>query len=272
MKEMRHKEILDVIVIIHNGKQKVGFKLKDIENICYLTPLQVYEATAIKITEVEILIGSTMRVVFYRKGEELFDGRICNKNNLIVKDFWITLSGTYHGMKEKNKDKIKPYEIIYEVSGWGHIHDLPEDGKIFFYTSYKKGVYIKKTSLASLTKFDPDEFHILLGSYIAPEYFKKGERIWSGDICRKDETVLKSLNLRYSGFGIKELMEKESKVTRENYINSLETRSTYGDLNYNDWGVESAYNALDGQFYDADWIQDVFGLNPDDDIPWGNID
>ena len=72
---MRHKKILEVFTIIYKGRQRVGFKVEEMDKYVFLGPQNVKQCTDIELTEVEILTGSTLRPELYKYRHCLNDGR-----------------------------------------------------------------------------------------------------------------------------------------------------------------------------------------------------
>jgi hypothetical protein len=263
---MRHKPIVDIFTIIFKGFQRVGFELKECEKYFYLSPAQVKSNTNIDIHEVELLIGSFIKPVFYKKGEKMLNDEICDIDNYLVKNFWITPSGTIEEMREKNKNKIILFKTIQKVFTFNR----NDNNIVGFDTGDVKATFIYANRLFGLTKLDIEEIHILVGSYINPEYYQEGETMSDGEVCRKGGVLLKALNLRYSG--TKEQMHEKFEENSARFSISNKGKHYYNEFRTQEEGVDYAINPLDGGYYDADWIADVFGKSPDDDIPWGNID
>ena len=86
---MRHRIIKDVFTIIFQGRQRIGFETEGLNEVIYLSYGNVKQCTGIKINEVEILIGSKIRPEFYQVGEKMLNGKICDNQQTIIKDFWI---------------------------------------------------------------------------------------------------------------------------------------------------------------------------------------
>ena len=198
---MRHKKIVEVFTIIYKGRQQVGFKVEGMDKYLYLNPENVRQCTNIDLTEVEILIGSTIRTELYKEGEKMFSGRIYKGSRPIIKDFWIECSDSIENMRKVNAEKLKDFKKIHKVFTFNR----NDKDIIGFDVGEEKAVFIPANRVTNLTKLDLSEIHILEGSYVAPEFYKEGEILdFAGknikpEICRKSGVILKDLNLRLYG-------------------------------------------------------------------------
>lgn len=227
---MRHRIIKDVFTIIFQGRQRIGFETEGLNEVIYLSYGNVKQCTGIKINEVEILIGSKIRPEFYQVGEKMLNGKICDNQQTIIKDFWIECEGTYEEMKSKNLDKLKPLLEIKKV------FQFNRNGQdvVGFETGKEKAIFIFSNRLKKLTKLNSDEFHILEGSFINPEYYQVGEEIYGGGKCYKSDSILKALNLRF--YGKFEEMHERFENSALNYVignyNSLNSEDEYNSRNW----------------------------------------
>ncbi|HRN40723.1 MAG TPA: hypothetical protein PK649_01465 [Vicingus sp.] len=192
---MRHRLIKDVSTIIYKGRQRVRFEVEGLERCIYLSSGNVKQSTGVKIDEVEILIGSKLRPKFYQVGEEMYNGKICENESIIIKNFWIECSDSIEEMKIKNSDKLKQFHEINKVFQFYK----NEKYVVGFKTIDEKTTFINSDRLHKLTLLDPSEYHILEGSYINPEYYQDGEIMHGGTKCYKSGIILKALNLRFYG-------------------------------------------------------------------------
>lgn len=236
---MRHKRILDVFAIIYKGKQRVGFKVEGMDKCIFLSPDNVKQCTNVELTEVEILTGSTLRPEIYKVGEEMFNGKIYKGNHPIIKDFWIECSDSIENMRKQNADKLKDFKKIEKVFTFNR------NGKdrIGFDVGEEKAVFASANSVTSLTQLDLNEIHILEGSFIAPEYYKEGDVLFDGEICRKSNVLLKDLNLRLYG---------KVEDMQERYENTEPSYST---------GSYDLYNYYDDGYDSSNWLADAAGSN-----------
>lgn len=252
---MAHLKIKNVFTCIRNGIQWVGFHIGDNEKCVFLSPAQVRQCTNVNIDEVEILIGSTLSPEFYKAGETMFNGKVCETPETQIKDFWIEPSGTIEEMRELNSDKIKPYKKIKKV------FQFHRNGKdiVGFDVNEEKAIFINANSLAGFTKLDPSEFHILVGSYVIPVYYQKGENIYEGmdrppEPCRKSNMILKYLDLRM--YGNAEQMHEDFEANAPNYY-------TADQDNYENFGYQRSYEKYGGSHgYDDMTIDVAFEGDP----------
>jgi hypothetical protein len=251
---MRHKKILDVFTIIYKGRQQVGFKVEGVAKYIYLKPENIKQCTGVEITEVEILIGSSLRPELYHAGEKMFNGETYKGEFPIIKDFWIECAGSIENMREANANRLKKFKEIIKI--FNFISNNKEI--IGFDISEKKPVFVPGKRVTTLTKLNMNEIHILEGSYIAPEYYLEGENIYDGmnrepELCRKSGVILKNLNLRLIG---------KVEVMYERYRNAEPKYFTgYYDTSYDD-------------DYSNDWLIDVAGSDDPEimNVAYWNLD
>ena len=199
-------EINKVKPVLYKGEnrelavQLVAFFVDDLDDPIFLSYLQVKENTNVDIKEIEILKGCNARFDLYDKGEAMFNGEICNSDNL-VKDFWIETPKSIGKLRATFEGSLPSKRVLEVFSCTGR------RGKqlVGFDTGEEKATFIARGSLTSATGME-GEFHILEGSYIAPEYYQKGDELWNGDICKKSDVLLKDLNLRIDG-SLEQLLE-----------------------------------------------------------------
>lgn len=112
---MRHKIIKRAFGRIRKKRQLIGLEVEGFEKVIYLPYPQVKNKIQIESSQLEVLAGTTIRPIFYKKGEMMFDGRMCETDEFIIKDFWITLDATIDELLIKNKDKLIPFLKIREI-------------------------------------------------------------------------------------------------------------------------------------------------------------
>ncbi len=61
------------------------------------------------------MIGSTLRIDFYKKEEKLLDGKICDKDNLIVKEYFFELQKPLDRLRIENKKQLLPFKKITQI-------------------------------------------------------------------------------------------------------------------------------------------------------------
>ncbi len=190
-----HKPIINVFTRIKNGRQLVIFKIENFEHPIYLTSKQVKENTNLDINEVEMLTDSHLKTIFYKIGEEVLDGRICEKENLLVKDFWITLpNANSNDFRLRNKHKLIEFEIINDI----HIFNKNSVINVGIKTDSENVYYVTGNRLSALTGLSKEDFYLLKTSFIHPEFYKDGEIMQNGNVCYGDRKLIKDLNLRFS--------------------------------------------------------------------------
>ncbi len=245
---MKHRIIKDVFTIIFKGNQRVGLEVDGLEKYIYLSPANVLQSTGIFINEIELLIGSKIRPEFYTEGEIMINGKTCEQNFQIIKDFYIEYIDSVEELRTRNKDKLKPLKQIQKVFQF-HRNEKVIVG---FDTGSEKATFIEAIRLQNLTLLEPGEFRILEGSYINPTYYEEGEEIFDGILCKKSGVILKALNLRYFG-KIEEMHER--------FVNS---EHTYSSGNYRSFNYDNSYES-------GNWLEDAAGSNDPEmmnDVYW----
>jgi hypothetical protein len=236
---MRHKLIKNIKTRIRNKRQLVIIEFDYKNEFVFLTPNNIRQNTGLEVYELELLIGSKLRIDFYKKGEKMFNDRICNKENLIVKEYFLELEKPVEVLREDNKNRLVPYKRIKDI--------------FYFYKFDKENVGIKteddKVTFITLKRFEiqsklaKHEQHILVGSYICPEYHKIGDILSNGFKVSVENKILRWINLRYSD---KIEGMHESTENAIGYFDGNEYYDSYDDgLNaygYNSW-EELAFEA-----------------------------
>jgi hypothetical protein len=239
---MRKKRIIKVFTTIYKGKQKVGLKVEGMDKYLFLSPKNIKQCTDVDITEIEILVGSTIRPELYKEGEEMFDGQKCNPEYPIIKNFWIECSDSIENMRKINADRLKDFIEIEKVFSFNR-----NDKEIIgFDVGSDKVIFVPAKRVINLTKLSLSEIHILKGSYIAPEYYEEGENLYKGmdrepEICRKSGVILKDLNLRLIG---------NAEEMHEQFKNSEPSYST---------GHCNSYDQFESGYESSNWLADAAG-------------
>lgn len=193
MANQRHKKIVEVFTHIHNRKQLVAFVLENFDKVVFLTSDQVFQNTGVKITEVEILVGSKLRPVLYRKGDRLIDGRLYDGDKPLIKNFWIEKLNSYENMKRRNSDLLKDFKEINKTSCFSK-----RNKNFVVFSTDERSVFVSENLVCKITGIISDKLGALNGSFIAPEYYVEGEKLYSGKLCHSDNKIVKKLNLRFS--------------------------------------------------------------------------
>ena len=255
---MEHKKITEVFVRIVKGRQIVGFKVENHKYTIFLTGSNIKQNTNLNINEVDMLVGSLIRTDFYKKGEKMFSGKICDKDNLLIRDFWITLVpdnlNKFRKLNRHKKLNFKKISQIFTFSRNGRIN-------CGIKTLDEEVTFVTKRRLERLTNLDETEFHILENSYINPVYYKSGEIMANGEKCYSNNKLIKELNLRFSGN-----VEQMHQNFEENKPKSYHSKSNHSNDSYDKYGGPS--DGYGGNI-DDDFINDVLGGHPD---AYWNID
>ncbi|MBL85962.1 MAG: hypothetical protein CMO82_04805 [Winogradskyella sp.] len=258
---MRHKKIKRVFARIKKGRQLVGIEVENHNYTIFLSGSNVKQNTGLNINEIEMLEGSLIRPDFYKKGEKMFNEKICEKDNLLIRDFWITLvPNNIEKFKAINQTKKIDFKQIKQV------FTFTRNGRVNcgIKTLDDEVVFVTKKRLEGLTSLDESEFHILENSYINPIYYKNGEIMAGGKKCYSDNSIIKELNLRFSGNV--EQMHQNFEENEPNFYYSHSNNSNYSSNSYAEYGGPSdGY----GGHIDDDFINDVLGGHPD---AYWNID
>ena len=254
---MRHKKILEVFTVIYEQKQKIGFILEGLEKKIYLSAISVEQNTKVKVREVEILTGSTMRVEFYQKGDKMFRGEINDGESLIVKNFWIECKGSVSKMRENNSSLLKNFKEIKSV----FIFNKNDKDIIGFDIGEEKAVFTSANYVTAITSLSLGEIHILEGSYILPKFYQEGENIYEAKdrapmYCWKSETLLKKLNLRLLGT-LEEMHDRFENSESSLSVNHHDSRDDYTDsYDSNNWLSDAAGSDDPDVMSDAYWNLD----------------
>ena len=245
-------DIKDVFGYIKDGEQLVGFVVGTEEKYIFLSPAQVYQSAGVEVNEVEILIGSRFRPEYYKKGEEMFNGEICEDEETAIKDFWIETTGSVEEMRKNNEDKIKNFLKIKKV------FNFKKNGKDMTGIELENDdvVFVSSKFVKSITSIDRNEFGILESSYALPEYYEEGEDIykWIDDKeekCRKENTIVKKLDIRMK----RDIYDKDDEEKPKYYksVGNFEKKS-----------YEKKYSKYGGPHgFDDNTIDSAFEGNPE---------
>lgn len=241
---MRHKPIQNIRTRIHKNKLLVIIEFKNKEFV-FLRPENIRQNTTIEVNELELLIDSTLRIDFYKKGDKMFNDKICSKDDILVKEYFFELAEPIEKLRESKKENLLAFKKIKEIFyfqkyGRENVGIKTEDDNVTFLS-------LKRFEIQS--KLEKSEQHILIGSYIFPEYYKIGETLPNGKEVTANNKLLKWINLRYS-----ERIDKMHQNFEEN-------------IAYYDG--EDDYNPYDDYGTDEDFIRDVLDGDPSN---YWNID
>ncbi|AWH74383.1 hypothetical protein DCS32_09495 [Dokdonia sp. Dokd-P16] len=253
------KKIKRVFARIINGKQLIGFEIANQSRVVFLTGSNVKQNTNLEVYEVEMLTDSFIKPIYYKQNETMFNGKVCTKDDIIIKDFWITMvPDNYEEFKEENSHKLMPFRKIKQI------FTFTRNGKVNcgIKNINDDVVFVTEKRLSALTNLDSSEFHILEGSFINPSFYEDGEIMANGSKCYGTNKIVKELNLRFLG-NINQMHENFENSEPKYYISNA--NHSY-DSSYEIYGGPGdGY----GGHLDDDFINDVLGGHPD---AYWNID
>ena len=239
---MRHKLIKSIKTRIRKKRQFVIIEF-DNKEFVFLAASNIKQNTGLEVFELELLIGSKLRIDFYIKGEQMFNGKVCEKENVLVKEYFFELQKPVDSLRIENKNQLLPFKKIKQI---------------FYFNKFnKESVGIKtendNVTFISLKRFeiqsnlDRSEQHILGSSYIYPEYYKVGEKLSNGKDVTENNKLLKWINLRYSDNIERMHQNFENSMVyfdgAEYYDSSDDGPGAYG---YSSWDDMAFNEAFDG--------------------------
>lgn len=238
---MRHKQIKKIKTLIRNKRQLVIVEF-DNNEIAFISANNIKQNTTLEVNEIELLIGSTMRFDFYKKGDKMYNGKVCEKDNAIVKEYFFELSKNVEILRSENTNLLLPFKRITKIFYFNkynreNVGIETEDGKVTF-------MPLKRLEIQS--NLEKNEQHILIGSLVMLVYYKKGETFSDGTIIKNDN-VLKWINIRYPD-NVEEIhVDFEKNIgyyDGEDYHNSHDDGpKAYG---YRSWDEMALYEAYEG--------------------------
>lgn len=239
---MRHKPIINIRTRIRKKRQLVIVEFDNNECV-FLSPNNIKQNTGLEVQELELLIGSTIRIDFFKKGDKMFNESVCEKDNLIVKEYFFELQKPIEKLRIENKHQLLPFKKIMQI---------------FYFNKFgKDNVGIKTedeyVTFISLKRFEfqsnlgKSEQHILVGSYIFPEFYKIGESFSNGTPITQNNKLLKWINLRYSN----KIADMHENFERSiGYFNgesySDESNDGPGAYGYSSWEEMTLHEAFEG--------------------------
>lgn len=190
---MKYKKILGVRTVIANkrSQQLVVFKVEDSAIEILLAPGQIKSKTNLEITEFDVLNNCFIYAKFYRIGDTMWNGEPCKTNNLIIEDFDIKIPENIPDIKVINRKFLLDFQKISETFIFRKFGKI----NVGLKTTNENTYYINFTRLEKLTGLNENEIQLLVGSFISPEFYNKGDIMYNGLVV-KYENTLKDLNLR----------------------------------------------------------------------------
>lgn len=144
-----------------------------------------------KITEVEILLDSSLAIEFYAKGELLPNNTIIT-NKSTIKNISLSLNGTFSDCYEKNKNSLLSFNKIYEVQKYWSRNLKP-----IIQLRAREFCELEYSQLRKWIDIPFNEINQLTGCYISPIWYQEGELSEKYEtFIRKSNVILKELNLR----------------------------------------------------------------------------
>ena len=244
----RHKVIKSVKTRIRKKRQFVVVELMEVNDCIFLSPEEIRQNTGIEPFELELLVGSKIRVEFFKIGEEMLPGKINESDTKIVKDFFIELSQPIEKLRNNFKDKLIPFSVIKSL----RIRESSGRRLVVIESNNSKDYWINLEFFLKRITLEESELHILEGSYIFCVYHEAGEDIGNGKTALKSGTILKDFILRF---------KSKYKAMHEDYENNLP-----------DYYDENMYPMPHPRerYTDRDFIRDV--LDGSTDAYWGTFD
>lgn len=246
---MKKKLIKGVITRVIKKRQLVII-LFDNNEAVFISSGEIKKNTSLEINEVELLIGSTMKFDFYQPNDVMFNEKICIKEDTLVKEYFFELQKPVDKLRVENNDLLLPYKKISKIfyfDKYGKENTGIEtvDGKVTF-------LPLKRLEIQS--KLNKSEQHILVGSYILPEFYEKGEILPNGNAINYDN-VLKWINIRYSDSvnGMHKKFEGDAGRHSNNQPDdSDDGPGAYGYSSWDEMTLHVAYEGDEDNYWNTD--------------------
>lgn len=181
---------------------------------------------------------------------EILEG--CQLESKQPNSLTISLGGTIDDLREKNKSKILSFQQIYSAvvsnknSKHKYVKICTTDNKVYFSDLF---------SFACLVGILPDQYQILKGAFISPQFFKKGDvSDFNGrfTVISEDDKIVASFNIRIKG----------SLDYNHNLYKNLEMKDFCNDdFDPGDRPSYEKYNGYNG--FDDQTIDDAFEGDPE---------
>jgi hypothetical protein len=242
----RHKTITDIKTRIRNKRQLVIIGLESNEFV-FLTPQNVKQNTGLEVYELELLVGSKVRIEFYEIGEIMLNLKRCEKKDLIVKEYFFELCKPVEKLRVEDKHLLLPFKAISQI--------------FYFYKFNRENVGIKMSDESVIflplkrftiqSNLEKGEQHILVDSYVNPQYYSIGDKLPDGSSIQK-HNVLRWLNIRYAG-NIESMHEEfENSISYYDDGVSGDSASSWGYDSWEDMSLHTAYESDASNFWNTD--------------------
>lgn len=228
---MRHKIITEIktgIRVNRKGKPRMLVIVGMNNEYIFIESERLISRIELSVFELELLIGSKIRFEYYQLGEKINDDVVCEKDNAIVKDFFIELKSSLSELRELNSQDLMPFQRISKIF---YFNKFDKDG-VGIETEDGSVIFLNQDRWDGICKLEKENQKILVGSFIYPIYLKKGDKLSDGTIVRNDKMLAK-LILRLDF----------------NFINSNSNDDCDDDnglMGYDSWSDMSFYEAYDG--------------------------
>ncbi len=240
---MRHKRISSLKTRIRKKRQVAIIEFEGEDGVVFLSPNNIKQNTSLEVNELELLLGSKLRVSFYEKGEVMFGGESCKKENLVVKEYYFELEKPVEILRTENKGRLLPFQMIVEIF---HFNKFNKD-QVGIKTERNEVIFLPQSRFEVQSGLAKEQQHILIGSFINPEYYRVGEILSNGKEVTADNKLLRWINLRYCSNieGMHESFEDSiAYYDGEDFgATSMDTPSSYG---YDSWEDMAFQVAFDG--------------------------
>lgn len=194
-KKTMKSKVLEIrtVIVRKRVRQLVLIKLEGLEKEIYLTPEEIYQNVKVPVNQLEVLIGSNLRVEFYNVGDKLLTGDLCKNENFFVKEYFFELNDSVDNLIIKNRDLLILFSLIIDA------YTFNRNGFDFvcFELESGKKVFISYVWLHKYTGLYLNQMISLVDSYIYPTFYKTNEKMYNGKICWSDESIVKSMYIRF---------------------------------------------------------------------------
>ncbi len=223
-------ENIRTIIAREKVKQYVLVKIKGIPKEIYFTPKQIFQNTNLEISQIEALVGEKVRLDFYSIGEKMFSGKICDEQNFYIKDYFFKLDISKENLLKEKADLLKLYYEVIEI--WPFLKNGFEN--IGIKLSNFNNVYLGFNWFRSYTGLRDHQIKALIGSFMNPIYYQKGEKMYTGKLCYSDNYVIKELDIRFKNDFEKEMQLLEKTIEEIPCINNSYSERVTRNVDWDD--------------------------------------
>lgn len=241
------KIILSIKTINYRKKSFVIINLNNGKSV-FLTMGQIIQnVPSLQINELEILTGSKVRIDFFKVGDEMRSGNICNKDEEYVKEYFIKLEEPIDILREKKQYSILPFLMIEKIFYYEKNGKMLPGIKTY---GSDRTIFLNEGRLEKVSGLEKDEQHILNRSFIYVDYYKIGDDLGkSGKVYTNN--LVKTIIIRYRGTvnQMHEWFENEVIPERlDNYFDDgRPDRPYYEEMGYDSWDDMIFHDVFDGE-------------------------